>query len=126
MADCGVATSKPDNPEHKALTESFPDLVECIARSPGKITDQLVPFTIFSDEEMDDLRSSRFGEREKARKIMDIVKSKVKSEPSFLNKFISIMENCDWMKSCTDELKANLKALKESKQSTGTSEQATG
>ncbi len=116
MAGCAVATSKPDNPEHRALTKSFPDLVECIAKSPGKITDELVPFAIFSDEETESLRSSRFSDRDKARKIMDIVMRKVESEPSFFSNFISILEKHDWMKSCTDELKRNLEDKKQTSQ----------
>ncbi len=116
MADYRVATPKlPDNPEHRALTKSFPNLVKCIARSPGEITDELIPFIIFSEEEKSDLRSSRLSDRDKARKIVDIVMSKVESEPSFLYNFIGIIEKHDWMKPCTDELKANLKVLKESK-----------
>ncbi len=115
MADYGVATSKLDNLEHEALTKSFPDLVECIARSPGKITDQLIPFTIISTNEKENLRSSRLlSDSDKARMIMDIVMSKVKSEPSFLYNFIGIIEKHDWMKSCTDELKANLKGVQKS------------
>ncbi len=117
MAGCGVATSKPDNPEHTALTKSFPNLVKCIARSPGEITDELIPFTIFSTKEKESLRSTRrLSDMEKARKIMDIVKSKVKSEPSFLDNFISILEEHEWMKPCTDELKQHLEAKKQTSQ----------
>ncbi len=100
MAGCGVATSKPDNPEHRALTKSFPKLVKCIARSPGEITDELIPFTIFSTDEKCDLRGSRLGDRDKARKIVDIVMSKVKAEPSFLSNFIGILEKLDWKQHC--------------------------
>ncbi len=116
MADYGVATSNRDNPEHKALTESFPKLVVCITKSPGEITDELIAFTIFSTNERENLRSSRLSDREKAQMIMDIVMSNVESEPSFLSNFIGIIEKHDWMKSCTDELKRNFKAEQKSQE----------
>ncbi len=99
----------PESPEYIAINKSFPKLVNCIEKSPGVITDELIPFEILSEEERSDLRSSGLRDRQKAQKIMDIVMSKVKSEPSFLNDFITILDNKAWTKSYNDELKANLK-----------------
>ncbi len=109
MAEEGAAVGIPDviHPDYQILVNSYPKLVKCIARSPEDITDELIPYTIFSDEEIADLRSKRHSKKEKARIIIDTIISKVKSEPSFFYTFLSIMERLDWM---NDELRENLGA----------------
>ncbi len=117
MAEGGVGISdvkRGQSPEYKALTKSYSMIVDCIARSPGEITDQLMLLRILSRDERKYLTNSRQDDREKARKIMDIVKNKVESEPSFLHTFISSMDKVDRMKPCTDELKATLAAEQQS------------
>lgn len=116
MAQGGIGVSdviRNRNPECEALIKSYPTLVENLARSPGTLVDKLIPFTIFSKEEESRVRSHTISDMEKGRLIMKVVQTKVKSMPLFLHNFITIMEKEDWLKHCTDDLKDNLEASKD-------------
>ncbi len=118
MAEGGVGVSdvtRGPNPEYKTLLKSYPRLVECIAKSPGYITDQLYSNTVLTQEERSDVESDKFSDKEKARKILDMVMSKIKFQsPLFFYVFIGIMEKEEWMRDYTDRLREDLEAEKRS------------
>ncbi len=115
MAEGGVGISNATKPEYEALRKSYPTLVECIERSLGTTTDELYSLGVFSKDEVKSLRNDKISDTEKARKILNVVMSKVESEPSFIHEFICIMDIEAWMKPYTEALKGHLDVEDKSK-----------
>ncbi len=98
MAAGGFGTTTPaGTPEYDVIINLYPELVTSISQSPEDIVDQLLPYQIFSTEDQQYLRRDTVEKIHKARKIVDIVKEKVKSNPQFYESFRKVITTQEWM-----------------------------
>ena len=111
MATGGFGTTTPaGTPAYDVIINLYPELVTSISQSPEDIVDQLLPYQIFSTQDQQYLRRDNVEKIDKARKIVDIVKEKVKSNPQFYEHFRKVIktQECmvtDFLRKLDDEYK---------------------
>ena len=81
-----------DSPEYKILSKYSPDLVSCIGQSPDDIFDQLRPLDILAQGDMSFLGNLKNTSTDKARKIVNVVLTQVKTDPQMYCKLIRAMK----------------------------------
>ncbi len=108
MATGGFETTTPaGTPAYDVIINLYPELVTSISQSPEDIVDQLLPYQIFSMQDQQYLRRDTVEKIDKARRIVDIVKEKVKSNPQFYEHFRKVIKTqvTDFLKKLDDEYK---------------------
>ena len=97
-----------DNPEYEAIRRSYPILVDCISQSPVDVKDSLLQLGIFARTDNHYLANYAHDNGDKARRIVDIILTRVKADQPCFRDIMSCLEQHLWLKSGLDKLRDNL------------------
>ena len=94
-----------DSLEYQTLEKCYPILVSTIEQSPRDLVDYLIPLSILAPTDKSYVKNLTYSDADKARKIVDVVLSQVKTNPEVYYGFIKAMKaSGDWTKNAVREL----------------------
>ena len=105
-----------ENPEHEAITRSYPVLVGCISQCPKDIKDCLVPLGILAPADLHYLTNHSHDNDDKARRIVDRLQAKVKEDRSCFRNIIEYFGKISSIKRGLDKLKESYAQVLEENQ----------
>lgn len=108
-----MATNSPQSPECLVLQTKFARLVKKIAPIVGKVARESFSRNFITSEQLNELENPNLSEDSRASKLLRQILTTIEENPKHFEKFLSIVDSIRIFKGLGDELKEEIRKMKE-------------